>query len=242
MHPELQGIPVFYASKLATKALRVYQTFVNMMNQHIRSLMDVSNPFKLNFIKNMQRTDFDTVGACVVMASPGFMQTGVSRHLFERWCDDDRNGVVIAGYTVEGTLAHDLLNNPKEIVCQDSPLTPPPSSCNTSFHPPFSLGTLAHDLLNNPKEIVCQDNRVKPRRCQIEFISFSAHVDYAQVIKSLTSSHLISYQNNATPSNYPLTTFNHTLQHSLYYQNNAFIRTVRPDNIVYHPLTHCHTL
>ena len=32
-HPVLQGIPVFYASKLATKALRVYQTFVNMMNQ-----------------------------------------------------------------------------------------------------------------------------------------------------------------------------------------------------------------
>ena len=29
-------------------------------------------------------------------------------------------------------------------------------------------------------EIVCQDNRVKLRRCQIEFISFSAHVDYAQ--------------------------------------------------------------
>ena len=35
-HPELQEIPVFYASKLALKALRVYQTFVNMMNEHIR--------------------------------------------------------------------------------------------------------------------------------------------------------------------------------------------------------------
>ena len=41
-----------------------------------------------------------------------FPQTGVSRHLFERWCDDERNGVVLAGYTVEGTLAHDLLNHP----------------------------------------------------------------------------------------------------------------------------------
>ena len=41
-----------------------------------------------------------------------FSQTGVSRHLFERWCDDERNGVVLAGYTVEGTLAHDLLNHP----------------------------------------------------------------------------------------------------------------------------------
>jgi hypothetical protein len=39
-------------------------------------LMDVSNPFKLNFIKNMLRSDFDTVGPCVVMAAPGFMQVG----------------------------------------------------------------------------------------------------------------------------------------------------------------------
>jgi hypothetical protein len=43
------------------------------------------------------------------------LQTGISRHLFERWCDDERNGVVLAGYTVEGTLAHDLLNNPTGI-------------------------------------------------------------------------------------------------------------------------------
>jgi hypothetical protein len=50
-HPELHTVPVFYASKLASKALRVYQTFVNMMNLHIRTLMDVANPFKLNFIK-----------------------------------------------------------------------------------------------------------------------------------------------------------------------------------------------
>jgi cleavage and polyadenylation specificity factor subunit 3 len=73
-HPELQNIPVFYASKLASKALRVYQTFVNMMNDHIRGLMDISNPFKLNHIKNMLRSEFDILGPCVVMAAPGFMQ------------------------------------------------------------------------------------------------------------------------------------------------------------------------
>lgn len=66
----------------------------------------------------------------------------VSRQLFESWCDSEKNGVVIAGYTIEGTLAH--------------------------------------DLLSNPSEIKCLDNRIKPRRCQIENISFSAHVDYTQ--------------------------------------------------------------
>ena len=46
-----------------------------------------------------------TPSLSLVLASPGFTQSGVSRHLFERWCDDDRNGVVIAGYTVEGACA-----------------------------------------------------------------------------------------------------------------------------------------
>lgn len=34
--PDLHDIPIFYASRLASKALRVYQTFVNMMNLHIQ--------------------------------------------------------------------------------------------------------------------------------------------------------------------------------------------------------------
>ncbi len=48
---------------------------------------------------------FDEIGPCVIMASPGMMQTGLSRQLFEAWCTDKRNGVIIAGYCVEGTLA-----------------------------------------------------------------------------------------------------------------------------------------
>ena len=33
---DLHRIPVFYASKMASRALRVYQTYINMMNQHVR--------------------------------------------------------------------------------------------------------------------------------------------------------------------------------------------------------------
>lgn len=33
------------------------------------------------------------------------MQSGLSRQLFEAWCTDKRNGVIVAGYCVEGTLA-----------------------------------------------------------------------------------------------------------------------------------------
>ena len=48
---------------------------------------------------------FDDIGPCVIMASPGMMQSGLSRQLFENWCTDKRNGLIVAGYCVEGTLA-----------------------------------------------------------------------------------------------------------------------------------------
>jgi Cft2 family RNA processing exonuclease len=157
-HPKLQHIPIFYASKLATRSLRVYQTFVNMMNDHVRKLNDrFVNPFKLRHIKSIQNMESpDIFSPSVVMASPGFLQSGISRQLFEAWCDDERHGVIIAGYTIEGTLAN--------------------------------------DLLNMPNEIKCQDNRIKPRRCSIESITFSAHVDYKQnqtFIKSVTPDYIV---------------------------------------------------
>ncbi|CAG4989363.1 unnamed protein product [Colias eurytheme] len=49
------------------------------------------------------------------MASPGMMQSGLSRELFESWCTDPKNGVIIAGYCVEGTLAKTILSEPEEI-------------------------------------------------------------------------------------------------------------------------------
>lgn len=42
---------------------------------------------------------------CVVLASPGFMTSGPSRELLELWAPDSRNGVIITGYSIEGTMA-----------------------------------------------------------------------------------------------------------------------------------------
>jgi cleavage and polyadenylation specificity factor subunit 3 len=42
---------------------------------------------------------------CIVLASPGFMQTGTSRQFLEMWAPDPRNGLIVTGYSVEGTMA-----------------------------------------------------------------------------------------------------------------------------------------
>ena len=58
---------------------------------------------------------FDDIGPCVVLASPGMLQSGLSRELFEMWCTDPKNGCIVAGYCVEGTLAKHILSEPEDI-------------------------------------------------------------------------------------------------------------------------------
>ncbi|XP_044745051.1 cleavage and polyadenylation specificity factor 73 [Coccinella septempunctata] len=115
-HPELHDIPIYYASSLAKKCMAVYQTYINAMNDKIKRQIAVNNPFVFKHISNLKGIDhFEDVGPCVIMASPGMMQSGLSRELFESWCTDPKNGVIIAGYCVEGTLAKTILSEPEEI-------------------------------------------------------------------------------------------------------------------------------
>jgi len=140
---DLQGIPILYASALAKRCMAVYQTYLNMMNDRIQGMAEISNPFHFRHVSSIKNIEaYEERGPCVVMASPGMLQNGLSRELFEMWCGDKRNGCIIPGYSVDGTLAKDLLCEPEEIV---------------------SL----------------KGNRLAVRS-SIDYISFSAHVDFIQ--------------------------------------------------------------
>ncbi|XP_063907191.1 cleavage and polyadenylation specificity factor 73-like isoform X2 [Zophobas morio] len=115
-HPDLHDIPIYYASSLAKKCMAVYQTYINAMNDKIRRQIAINNPFVFKHISNLKGIDhFEDIGPCVIMASPGMLQSGLSRELFELWCTDTKNGVIIAGYCVEGTPAKTILSEPEEI-------------------------------------------------------------------------------------------------------------------------------
>uniref|UniRef100_A0A0N5AE44 Cleavage and polyadenylation specificity factor subunit 3 n=1 Tax=Syphacia muris TaxID=451379 RepID=A0A0N5AE44_9BILA len=119
-HPELQDIPVYYASSLAKKCMAVYQTFVSGMNSRIQKQIALNNPFVFKHVSNLKSIEhFEDVGPCVVLASPGMLQNGLSRELFESWCTDTKNGCIIAGYCVEGTPAKYILSDPEEIVAMN---------------------------------------------------------------------------------------------------------------------------
>ena len=122
-HPELQNIPIYYASPLAKRCLSVYETYTLSMNDRIQNAK--SNPFVFKHISPLKSIDnFKDVGPSVVMASPGGLQSGLSRQLFDMWCSDKKNSCVIPGYVVEGTLAKTIINEPKEVTLMNG-LTAP---------------------------------------------------------------------------------------------------------------------
>ena len=131
----LKNIPIYYASALAKKCMTV--------NERIQKISLTKNPFDFKHIHNLKDIQsFRDNGPYVIMASAGMLQSGFSRELFEKWCTDSRNGFVILGYCVEGTLAKEILSEPKEI--------------------------------KSSRGIMLKLNM------SIEYISFSAHVDYLQ--------------------------------------------------------------
>ncbi|RXW15316.1 hypothetical protein EST38_g10539 [Candolleomyces aberdarensis] len=126
-HPELHNVPIYYASGLAKRCMAVYRSFIPSMNSEVqRRFAKRDNPFVFksaffaSHISNVSHVrgwekKIAEGPPCVVLASPGFMQAGASRALFERWAPDARNGLIITGYSIEGTLARDIMTEPDEI-------------------------------------------------------------------------------------------------------------------------------
>ncbi|KAK9822187.1 hypothetical protein WJX81_008406 [Elliptochloris bilobata] len=116
-NPALRSVPIYQASGLAQKALTVYQTYIEMMNDAIKAAFQAANPFVFKHVQHVASARaLEGVGACVVMATPSMLQSGLSRELFEAWCEDPRNGVIIADFAVQGTLARQLLDSPSHVI------------------------------------------------------------------------------------------------------------------------------
>lgn len=148
--PELQKIPIYYASSLAQKCMSVFKKYINMMNDSIRKQFEISNPFESQYINNLKSSK-DLEGStepCVVLASPGMLQNGLSQELFEMWCQDPRNGVVIPGYCVDGTLAYKILSKPSEVILSTGESVPLKLSVDSVSFSAHSDVTQTEDFIN----------------------------------------------------------------------------------------------
>ncbi|KAJ2715967.1 endoribonuclease ysh1, partial [Coemansia spiralis] len=96
----------------------LYKQYVMDMSQRIQRQLSRTgqNPFDFKYIKTRTRlSEVPDSGPCVVLATPGMLQSGVSRQLLERWAPRAENGLIITGYSVEGTLAREINNSMDDI-------------------------------------------------------------------------------------------------------------------------------
>jgi cleavage and polyadenylation specificity factor subunit 3 len=168
-HEQYQKIPIYYNSSLARKCMQVYQTYLGAMNDNIRRLFaermneaqaegDTGRrgAWDFRFVRSLKSVDkFQDLGACVMLASPGMMQSGTSRELLERWAPDPRNGVIITGYSVEGTMAKQIVHEPDQIP---------------------AIMTRSSNAARRPGQRENEQSMI-PRRCTVQEYSFAAHVD-----------------------------------------------------------------
>lgn len=160
-HKDLQKFPIYYASGLAKKCMSVYERYIYMMNDHIKTKMAETNtnPFFFKYIKNLSTMDrMNDSNPCVLIASPGMLQSGLSRRVLEKWCPDPRNSVILTGYSVDGTMAKNLIREPSEIPSlSDSNIMVPRritvEEISFAAHVDFEQNAEFIDLVN-PKAIV----------------------------------------------------------------------------------------
>lgn len=174
-HPDYRKYPIYYASNLAKRCMLVYQTYIDAMNDNIRSMFQkrlveaaegntesgTGGPWDFRWIRSLKSLErFEDVGGCVMLASPGMLQNGVSRALLERWAPDPKNGVIVTGYSVEGTMAKVILTEPESI---QATMT--------------NRGGARVPGMTGKGRGGGDDKVMIPRRCTVQEYSFAAHVD-----------------------------------------------------------------
>ncbi|KIW85003.1 hypothetical protein Z517_00391 [Fonsecaea pedrosoi CBS 271.37] len=191
-HPELQKFPIYYTGNTARKCMVVYQTYINAMNDNIKRIFRErmaeaeaagnakgvsAGPWDFRFVRSLRNLDrFDDVGGCVMLASPGMMQSGMSRILLERWAPDQRNGVIMTGYNIEGTMGRTILSEPEMIPAIMS-------GGNTGLG-----NTMGRRNKDDDAAVMI------PRRCSVEEFQFAAHVtgvENVEFIEQVAAPHVI---------------------------------------------------
>lgn len=122
----LKNIPIFYISQMATKSLHVYESFINLCGAYVKKqVAGGKNPFQFKYVRNIKSLEqimpylHKDHCPCVILASPGMLQNGVSRTIFHYICSDKKSGVILTGYTVKGTLADELKTEPDFVNIND---------------------------------------------------------------------------------------------------------------------------
>jgi len=108
-------VPIYFSTGLTEKANNYYKMFITWTNEKIRETFVERNMFEFKHIRSFDRSYIQNPGPMVVFATPGMLHGGLSLAIFEEWCTEERNMIVMPGYCVAGTVGHKILNGTRKI-------------------------------------------------------------------------------------------------------------------------------
>eukprot|EP00747_Dinoflagellata_sp_TGD_P147328 gnl/TRDRNA2_/TRDRNA2_176804_c1_seq2.p1 gnl/TRDRNA2_/TRDRNA2_176804_c1~~gnl/TRDRNA2_/TRDRNA2_176804_c1_seq2.p1 ORF type:complete len:600 (-),score=-40.24 gnl/TRDRNA2_/TRDRNA2_176804_c1_seq2:464-2263(-) len=113
----IQHVPIYEINSIAAHTVSLYQSYIDAMNDEIKKMFKFRNPFRFKYIhaKDKQIRINELSSPCVVLATPSTMISGTSRDFFDEWCEQEQNTIIIVDYAVQGTLAREILTNPRTV-------------------------------------------------------------------------------------------------------------------------------
>eukprot|EP00915_Cephaloidophora_sp_WS-2016_P001334 GHVH01001887.1.p1 GENE.GHVH01001887.1~~GHVH01001887.1.p1 ORF type:complete len:610 (-),score=70.57 GHVH01001887.1:444-2273(-) len=125
-HSTFEHIPIFYISRLALKAMPAYRCALDNAGRYVRDAAERGqNAYKFRYVEVVESLSEvkhiidDRSKPCVILCSPGMLQNGTSRLLFEQLSPHPQNSVILTGYSVKGTLADLLRRSPGKVASGD---------------------------------------------------------------------------------------------------------------------------
>lgn len=186
-------VPVLYSAGMVPRANAYYRLLTGWAAERVRARAAAGGgggggsesgfgggggetsdrPFEFSRMRPFRRgVDADVPGPCVLFATPGMLHGGQSLEVFKAWAPDPRNLIVLPGYCVSGTVGAKLIAAAASV-----PSVPSSSS-------------IAGGIMKNKRHhhhhhrrVVEVDRRgtCVDVRCQVAYLSFSAHADAAGI-------------------------------------------------------------
>ena len=120
-NPDLASFPLYWVSNKADKYLQIFKNSREFMNNNVQlferehTRMTTKDPFDFKHVRVIKQSGYREEGPCVVIASPGMLQNGVSFYFYNMWHDDPANGIIFAGYSVKNSFSYSLLEPSRRV-------------------------------------------------------------------------------------------------------------------------------
>ena len=128
------NIPVYFSPGLAEKANQYYRLFIGWTNENIKETFAERNMFDFKHIRPFDLRTADSPGPMVLFSTPGLwsyhrleyrvlclgmLHGGQSLRVFKKWCEDEKNMIIMPGYCVGGTIGARVIKGEKKIEIDD---------------------------------------------------------------------------------------------------------------------------